>query len=325
MPSVCGSPLTFTSSTLYPTNILHLASVSKQTNLTRAATLSKANQPFTCTKKTRDISNSLNEITRLDRSNPTAKSDLKPQPDAPTGGLHGMPLQNVGQTCVEGTPKNIGNQYGGSLGVTQLNTHDPQLQCSTASDSSQHTSKTSLEVPSKALATKPYVPKFTKHPSVKRFSKTTTLPKDGELRKKPLVPCFKKSKLSTNNTKVNVKPCSKVKSKVVRSSGSKVATPSTSNVGSTGCDDGLRLDRCASSSDSVVVSQGRLSLSLNRKKTGEREVGSSLSGASQLTEQRIHSRAVTEGMSRSLVKQHQSVAKVGCLYIHVFPHFPIFL
>jgi hypothetical protein len=61
MPSVCGSPLTFTSSTLYPTNSLHLASVAKQTNLTRAQTLSKANQLFAFTKKKHGISNAFNE------------------------------------------------------------------------------------------------------------------------------------------------------------------------------------------------------------------------------------------------------------------------
>jgi hypothetical protein len=61
MPSVCGSPLTFTSSTLYATNSLHLASVEKQTNLTRAQTLSKANQPFAFTKKKDGIDNAFNE------------------------------------------------------------------------------------------------------------------------------------------------------------------------------------------------------------------------------------------------------------------------
>ena len=321
MPSVCGSSLTFTSSTLYPTNILHLASVSKQTNLTRAVTLSKANQPFTCTKKTRDISNALNGITRLDRNNPIAKSDLRPQSDSLTGGLHGISLQHVGQTCVVRAQKNIRDQCEGNLNITQLNTHVPQSQCFTAS-------KTSLEVASKVLATKPYVPVFTKHNSV--LSKKTTLPKHGELRKEPLIPCFKKGKPSTNKTKLHIKPCSKDKAKVVRGSGS---TPSTSNVRSTGGEDESRLNRSASTNGSVVVCQSQLSLSLNRKragsgilnaeKTGESEVGRSSSGASQLAKQRIASHALNEANSRTLVEQHQSVAMVGCLYIYVFPNFSI--
>ena len=325
MPSVCGAPLTFTSSTLYPTSILHLASVSKQTNLTRSATLSKANQPFIHTKKTRDIGNT-QTITKLDRSNHIATSNLGAQSDGAMVGRRGVSLQKVRQTSVERAAENIGNQC---LGVTSLNTHDPQAQSyPTARDHSQDTGGTSLEVPSSAR--KPYVPVFTKRKSVKELARKTTLPKDGELRKeKPLVPCFKKNlsknKLSTTSTKVHIKPCSNGKAKVACASGSKVAMPSMSNVGNiVSASDGSQINRSPWSNDNATAS--RLSLSLNRKrvdssilnteKTGEKEAPGSLSGAS---EQRIDSHMVNETNSQLFVEQHQPVAQVWLFPSPVYP------
>ena len=66
MPSVCGCPLTFTSSTLYPTNSLHLASISKQSNLTRKPSLSKASQPFTFTmKKSLEVESTCSKVSNI--------------------------------------------------------------------------------------------------------------------------------------------------------------------------------------------------------------------------------------------------------------------
>lgn len=252
-------------------------------------------------------------------------SNLGAQSDGAMVGQRGVSLQKVRQTSVERASENIGNQYQGSLGVTALNTYDPQAQSyPTARGHSQDTGRTSLEVPSSAR--KPYVPVFTKHKSVKELTKKTTLPKDGVLRKeKPLVPCFKKNlsknKPSTTSTKVHIKPCSNGMAKVACASGSIVAMPSISNVGNiVSAGDGSQINRSPSSNDNATAS--RLSLSLNRKrvdsgilnteKTGGKEAPGSLSGAS---EQRIDSRIVNETNSQFFVERVQPVAQVW-LYFH---------
>ena len=244
-------------------------------------------------------------------------------------GQRGVSLQKVGQTNVERAAENIGNQYQGSLGVTALNTLDPQAQLyPTARDNSQDTGRNSLEVTS--LARKPYVPVFTKHKSVQELTKKTTLPKDGDLRKeKPLVPCFKKNlsknKLSTTSTKVYIKPCPNGKAKVACASGSKVTMPSIRNVENIlSASVGSQINRSPWSNDNATAS--RLSLSLNRKrvdsgilnteKIGGKEAPGSLSGAS---EQRIDSHMVNETNSQFFVEQHQPVAQVWLFPSPVYP------
>ena len=51
LPSLCGAALKFTSISLHPTATIYSASLSKQTNLTRASTPSKSTQPFVFTAK----------------------------------------------------------------------------------------------------------------------------------------------------------------------------------------------------------------------------------------------------------------------------------
>ncbi|XP_046841718.1 uncharacterized protein C18orf63-like isoform X2 [Xenia sp. Carnegie-2017] len=51
MPSLCGSPLSFTCASLYPSMILHNASVSRQTNLTKVHKVDIANKPLVHSKK----------------------------------------------------------------------------------------------------------------------------------------------------------------------------------------------------------------------------------------------------------------------------------
>ena len=77
MPSVCGSPFTFTSSTLYLTKSLHAASTSKQTNLTRAPVLLKSKEPFVYTKTNQSTGDTLIKTfiaTRSEKSNAVSTS-----------------------------------------------------------------------------------------------------------------------------------------------------------------------------------------------------------------------------------------------------------
>ncbi len=338
MPSVCGSPLTFTSSTLYPTNSLHLASVSKQTNLTRAQTLSKAKQPFVFTRKNEDIGNALNKITSVNNSTPIKASS------------------------------SIGNPYQGGSAISNINNHKPQSQYPRVTpngNSPQNACEVGAAVAPKALVTKPYVPVFTKPKSIQELSKKKLLPKgDGKIRKeKPLVPCFKNSvskrKSSTNNS-VQIKRSSSGMEKIVGYDGSRIVKSSSSDVGrkSSSSDIG-RMDGPSSSNKGMVVSRNKLSLSLSKKHgngntlngvtqqteqrkssnilnwpsqttdsrrvvttlaeasqvTGEREAGIMLSRASLSTEQRIDCHVTSEENSQSLVQQNQFVPKVGCVYL----------
>ncbi|CAB3977184.1 Hypothetical predicted protein, partial [Paramuricea clavata] len=314
MPSVCGAPFTLTSSTLYPTNNLHPASVSKQTNLTRAHTLSKANQPFAFTKKIKDIGNA-------------------PNKDARPNGSTSIKISN-----------SIENSYQGSNSISCLNMHVPQSRyprVTPNTNSLQNTRQDIVNVPPlKTTITQPYVPVFTKRKSVKELSKKKILPKDGKRRKeKPLVPCFKKSVSKSTASTINPKmPASSGLAEVVGRDVSKIVKPSSSNVGNVVGGD---VPRVVSSSDKgMVLSRERLSLSLSKKhggdsngvtqQTGLREsfdilnepgVVSTLSGPSQLTGGReaglspqatkksIDSHVTSERNSRSLVEENQFVQK----------------
>ena len=316
MPSVCGAPLTLTSSTLYPTNNLHLASVSKQTNLTRAPTLSKANQPFAFTKKIKDNGNALNKDTR-----PNGSTSIK--------------ISN-----------SIENSYQGSNSISRLNMHIPQSRYARVTpntNSLQNTHQDSVNVPPpKTPIAQRYVPIFTKRKSVEELSKKKILPKDGKRRKeKPLVPCFKKSVSKSKASTINPKmPASSGLAEVVGRDVSKIVKPSSSNVGNVVGDDG---PRAVSSSDKgMLISRERLSLSLSKKHGGDsngvtqqpelREsfdilnepgVVITLSGPSQLTggreaalsPQSMDSHVMSEGNSRSLVEENQFVQKVSlCVF-----------
>jgi hypothetical protein len=312
--------------------------VSKQTNLTRAQTLSKAKQPFVFTKKNEDIGNALNKITSVNNSTPIKVSS------------------------------SIGNSYQGGSAISNINNHKPQSQYSRVTpngNSPQNACEVGAAVAPKALVTKPYVPVFTKSKSIQERSKKKLLPKgDGKIRKeKPLVPCFKNSvskrKSSTNNS-VQIKRSSSGMEKIVGYDGSRIVKSSSSDVGrkSSSSDIG-RMDGPSSSNKGMVVSRNKLSLSLSKKHgngntlngvtqqteqrkssnilnwpsqktdsrrvvttlteasqvTGEREAGTMLSRASLSTEQRIDCRVTSEENSQSLVQQNQFVPKVGCVYL----------
>lgn len=70
MPSLCGSPLSFTCASLYPTMILHNASVSRQTNLTKVHKLDIANKPLIHSKKRTSSSGTQMDIFKHGRSYP---------------------------------------------------------------------------------------------------------------------------------------------------------------------------------------------------------------------------------------------------------------
>ena len=292
LPSICGSPLTFTSSTLYPTSSLHLASVSKQTNLTRTQTLSNASQPFVFIKKKDDTSNSFNKMSRV----------------------------------------NGGNSYPSSNVVSSKSIRGTQLQYSSVpstSHSSQSGGMTDTPTP------KPYIPVFTKHMSSKELSRKKSSSKEGgELRKKqPVVLCFKKSvrksKLSSNDLKL----CSSGLDKVGSHDRSNIVKPSG----------GSMVDTSGSNRNKIVTNRDRLSLSLNKKQSGdktfndvtqqgclkktdgernvtilsgasqlagERMIGNVLCGSSQTAGQKVDSLVTGKQNTGSLVEQNQFVKKV---------------
>ena len=254
MPSICGSPLTFTSSTLYSTNSLHLASVSKQTNLTRTQTLSKGSQPFVFTKKKDDTSNTFNKMSRVNGGNSYPSSNA-----VSNRSIHGTQSQYSSV---------LSTGYSSQSGViTDTSTAKPYVPVFTKQKSTKELSqkKSSSKEDGELRKKQPVIPCFKKS--------------------------VRKSKMNSNDLKLSSSGLAKVGrhdgSNIVKpGGGSMVDTPVSNRNKMVTNQDRLSLSlnkRHGSSNNTLndVTQQGCL-----EKTNGERNV-TILSGTSQLAEERV--------------------------------------